>query len=584
VTGAGEQFRALIVSAAQEAAATEQTGAETETATEVTGGKTETATEVTGGKTETSIEVAGAKTETAIETSGAGAETGAEIAGGAGAAAAGAGGAAAAGGVSLASLLAALGTGTGALAASGGVLLGGGLNELLARTVGGPFQTTGKWATVGAHAAGGLFGEETGDDWALAVGKFFGEIDEGTEGLSRSADAMAQRYRAMQDAMTSADGVMDAWNAKLQQDQYDITPSIDPAEQMRQLNEDQVDAVEAYIEMRRKEEEAVEDLNADLAQAADDLEEDLDAIDDRFADLAQEERDFQTEQAKRAADFHREQQRAEAEHQRELERMREDHLWTMEDLASKRDALGMVKEERRYNRERNRKEEDFRRQQSQRAEDFKREQQERAEQFKARIAQEREALRQERRERIRAHQQEVQELREHHRKKMQERRREQALEITAEIDHQGDKQTVIDQYHQAMYKDLEAWLGSYTDLWADYVANLPTPQGGQGHGIIGGRQAGGYIDQTGAYRMHRGEFVLNPETTRQTERYVGPLTQRRLIAGMAGAGGRQSVNVTYRDARTIRINGALTAQERADLRREIREETIAGINDVLRNI
>jgi TP901 family phage tail tape measure protein len=583
VTSAGEQFRALIVSAAQEAAATEQTGAETETATEVTGGKTETATEVAGGKTETSLELAGAKTETAIETSGAGAETGAEIAGGAGAAAAGAGGAAAAGGVSLASILAALGTGAGALAASGGVLLGGGLNELLARTVGGPFQTTGKWAAVGAHAAGGLFGEETGDDWALAVGKFFGEIDEGTEGLSRSADAMAQRYRAMQDAMTSADGVMDAWNAKLQQDQYDITPTIDPAEQMRQLNEDQVDAVETYIEMRRKEEEAVEELNADLAQAADDLEEDLDAIDDRFADLAQEERDFQTEQAKRAADFHREQQRAEAEHQRELARMREDHLWTMSDLAAQRDALAMVKEQRRYARERKRKKEDFRRQQGQRAKSFQREQQERAEQFEARIAQEREALRQERRERIRAHQQEVQELREHHREKMRERRREQALEIAAEIDHQGDKRTVIDQYHQAMYEDLEAWLGSYTDLWADYVASLPTPQSDETHGIIGGRQTGGYIDKTGAYRMHRGEFVLNPQTTRQTERYVGPLTQQRLIAGMAGAGGRQSVTVRYNDARTVRITGALTAQERADLRREIREETIGGVNEALRN-
>jgi hypothetical protein len=92
--------------------------------------------------------------------------------------------------------------------------------------------------------------------------------------------------------------------------------------------------------------------------------------------------------------------------------------------------------------------------------------------------------------------------------------------------------------------DLDVFTGKMKAAWAAYYAaeevkakaffaniNAMTP------GATPGRAGGGYVD-AGLYRLHSGEYVLNPATTRQAERFAGggQLTQGGVLAAMGGGG------------------------------------------------
>ena len=86
------------------------------------------------------------------------------------------------------------------------------------------------------------------------------------------------------------------------------------------------------------------------------------------------------------------------------------------------------------------------------------------------------------------------------------------------------------QYYQAMEADLLAFLQRYQGDLGSNQPDYPT------------RQAGGYTGD-GLYRLHKGEYVLNPSTTQMLERMMGGrLTQ----AGILGAtNSSQTVNLQF---------------------------------------
>ncbi|NIV34322.1 MAG: hypothetical protein GWN58_34150 [Anaerolineae bacterium] len=83
--------------------------------------------------------------------------------------------------------------------------------------------------------------------------------------------------------------------------------------------------------------------------------------------------------------------------------------------------------------------------------------------------------------------------------------------------------------------------------------------------------------------LHRGEYVLNPETTRLLERGLGGLTQQRLVETTverpAGV-----IAPAFHFNPTFRFEGSLTAAERAGLQTMVREESFAMFSEAFRAV
>lgn len=408
------------------------------------------------------------------------------------------------------------------------------------------------------------------------------------------ADKIAELEKLQVDlAAALGQDVIDSWIPKLRSATTatgDLSDGIyeytGTAQDAAQFTEEQSNAIDLYIEYLQKQEEAQDDLSDAIADANKDLQKDLADIDRRFGELSQKEEEFYEEQGERADDFNRKQARRAEEHRIEMERMEEDHDQRMLELIQARDALGMVREQRSYEKQRRRAEEDFQRRENQQDEDFKREQAQREVQFQKRIDQERQALEQERQERIQAHEERVQELRDEHQENLARLKRQYFDKINAEMGYYQRSQTVQYQYQKAMLADLQVFLKRNRALWQSHVSSLPTPQFSVSRsyaspftGPYDTYQVGGYVSNTGLAMLHEDEFVLNRDTTRAAERELGPLTQERLAQGLAGR--RQGKTIRYVDQRHFEFSGSLTAQERARIREENLEATKEAIAYVM---
>ncbi|MBN1261092.1 MAG: phage tail tape measure protein [Anaerolineae bacterium] len=519
VTAAGEQFAALVTQAAQTAAATEQAGAEVETATEVAGGEVETATEVAGGKAETAIEIAGAQVETATEVAGSG--VGAAAAGGATAAG---GAAAAASGGTLGPL---------ALALSG--FLAGGLgHEALSRTrfgkaLGMQEGTAGKALSILAYGAGMIFNRE--DEWAEAVARFTGVIDDGADEVDDSLGSLADSWRGYN---TLAAMGLSGGGAS-----YGIYPTPDSG---AWLTDKQSSAVEAYEDYLKQHAQAVKDYNKQIAQLGEDLESELSELRTNYeAQRSELTGDYHQAMAKAEEAYHRERQQALEDHQKEMRRMEEDHYMTLWDLSIDRDAAGLYKEKQRYATETRRAAEDFNDDQARRAEEFQREQAARQEEYTQRLAELQEEYARERAETLQAYAQRKADLAEQHREELVEMRQAAYEKIRDIQGYNALERATMNRHQQALLRDMGLWLQNNHRLWQNYVKNLPTPQ--YSRTIRGrARAAGGYAG-FGVYTLGEAgrEFVLNANTTQRLEQQVGgPLTQ-----GNVGRGGGITIQASF---------------------------------------
>ena len=394
--------------------------------------------------------------------------------------------------------------------------------------------------------------------------------------LQTTEGALEQALVAMDAEATAADAATASTN--------DLAASLyklpDALTQVTPLTDEQSKAVDLYIELLRKQTEETDRFNDAVTSALDSLNAELDKMGREFAERwAKAEAQFNQEQTQAEAQYRRQREKELQDHLIQMRRMEEDHLLRMDDLARDRDAMGMLREQESYNLQRTRTEEDFARRQSQADADFAESQVERARQHQAEMDDMRAQYEAQKAERIAQHTEQVEKLTAEHQANMDRLDKEYFDKINAELKYYTQSQLRQALYHQAMLKDAETWLASKRQLWLDYVRNLPTPS----TTVVPTprrRQAGGYIYDTDAYRMHRGEFVLAANTARALERGLGPLTQARLVDGAAGRPVQKTAVLHL--VQQYEFHGGFSEAERQWFRRVAAEEAQDQFTQVLR--
>ncbi len=579
VVSAGERFAAIIEASAHGAAATEQAGAQQEVAIEVAGAQQEVA-----------IEVAGAQQEAAIEKSSA--------------------------------------IGFGSIV--GRAFLATGVAELLARAMTG--QGIAGWFTTqeGEMAAELRFAELAGatrgelqrqlaqvvhdldvvrqfyERGMLDPSLIFGKAPEYT----RFEEIMGGRWRALsatavQDKIAELEalrtklmgavmGLDDYEDAILRearaageatsatQELIDTLYHLPPRETKR-LTDEQKKAAELYIEYLEKQADALDDFNdrmadlladltADLARMEKDYRADVQALIDEYNEQAmEEERRFQDRQAK-----------ARRDHALRMARMEEDHLIRMLELAQDRDALGMVREQRQYQIQRRRAEEDFAIQESDAGQQFREEQNRRRQEHQQRLIEMQKEYEEQKAERLAEYEERKAELEAQHVEDMERLRKEYFEKINAELEYFKLSKKQQWDWLYAMYVDAAHWLRANYDLWDAYVKSLPVPRP---YGTPGkpARQFGGYTRQDELVQLHRGEFTLTAQTTRYLERTLGPLTQQRLIEGLAHRS-IQQMQVSMHLVQQYEFHGGFSQAEREWFRQVARQEAEGAFDETLKGL
>lgn len=100
-------------------------------------------------------------------------------------------------------------------------------------------------------------------------------------------------------------------------------------------------------------------------------------------------------------------------------------------------------------------------------------------------------------------------------------------------------------YHDAMLKELDSFLARYRSGMTSLLNSVPS------------KQVGGYVGG-GLYKLHSGEFVLNPGTTSTLEQMLGRKLTQSSVMQLAGASNRTSV--VWNDSR--RFDSRLGANDR----------------------
>lgn len=280
---------------------------------------------------------------------------------------------------------------------------------------------------------------------------------------------------------------------------------------------------------------------------------------------AQASKQYQQSRKETQEAARQEELKATQDHQRELRKLQEEHEDKVLDLVASRDALGLVRENRDFNRKQREAEEEFRvesqrrrqetrqkirdldeQYQQERAkarEEFNFRQQQAAEQFKFQQAQAKAQFDQRLKDLDEQHSAELAKARQQQAEKLRELelqfRQEQVARRNAFYDILRDlnanllnEENIRNQYYARMQQDL-----------VKFLSNTAASVGGAGSNLPG-YQSGGYTPE-GAIRAHRGEFVADRQSTRALENLIGGrLTQQNLQA-FASGGGQTVINATF---------------------------------------
>jgi len=336
----------------------------------------------------------------------------------------------------------------------------------------------------------------------------------------------------------------------------------DNIEAERELASDRVDIINRMND-------AIAKANIQLAQSISRIKATLaDTLSNLSANFAkanqQAEIDYQTQRGDIIRDGNEEVLQIQRDAQEELRKLEEDFALQKDELTRSRDALGLVKAQR-----------EFDRQKSEIENNTDKEIQERRRQTQIQLADLRRSFERERAERLAKYQQDVidakaraaQEILEEqaaHAQRLQEIQRQKAEEL-AQLQmayNEERRRRIIAAYEQI--KDMgnamnaERLLRSRyysvilaeTELWLQAQARLfrtSTSSGGAGAGLIPSRHSGGYTGD-GLYNMKSREFVLAPATTAAAESLIGShLSQQALLNTLAaGASGSLTLNDSRR--------------------------------------
>jgi len=246
----------------------------------------------------------------------------------------------------------------------------------------------GQLATIAAYYAGKLFGEDQARRWALSIGELTGAIE-------RNAQVVEQTTMVYEKQLDAYQAYRQAQNQRIEY------------EQRAQVERNQI-LLEFAAQRAQIERNYESSRNSLIAQYA---EQRL-ALARNFARVErQAEQDYYQNRLKLSQSYQIDVQRAEEDHQRRMRRLRIDHEERLQELIENRDALGIIREQRAYERQRQEEEEAYRIQAARRSEDFARQIQELDEQFAIQRQRRLEEFRAQMAELARQHQQRMLQLR-----------------------------------------------------------------------------------------------------------------------------------------------------------------------------
>lgn len=397
------------------------------------------------------------------------------------------------------------------------------------------------------------------------------EASDKLAGFGENTEQIVDAFMEMNDKIINAD-------EKFTSDKLKITTDSNNA--IEKANKDSAKRIQA--------------INKDITRINEKAAKDRDRITSDFITSSRDEsRKYESERANVIRDGGLEIQRIEQDRFEKLRQLEMDHNDRVDELAANRDALGLVLEQKKYDREKaeidsgTNIEIEQRRQdlairlkdlaqtfQAERAQKLAQYQQDLADNEAKRIAdiqikqellkeeqirkiEEIAQIRQEAADRLRIlmenHKAEILKIRE----AFTARRQELGLFLQGEA-------AMIRQAHQAALAQLQS-------LVAAYGNSLSGARAG-GSLTVGHRLAGGYVHDNQVIQTHGTEFVASQTTTRALERLVGGrLNQNNLVGAVAG---NQSIQLN--DSR--RFSGEYTKS----MRREIQKDTLETLREVFK--
>jgi len=396
------------------------------------------------------------------------------------------------------------------------------------------------------------------DQW---VQKLLG-LETAADDASNATDKVASGLRDFQGEADLAQAT-DAFISYRQQEAQAEQQYSQQRAQLVQQGLEQINQIEAnYVNQRaqlisqyeQSSANALASFNFQRAQAA-----------SQFAQQqAQAEQQHQENRKKAQESYQKETERAAKDHQKALQKLEEEHNDKVRDLVAARDALGLSREKRDYERrkrdleenyseEKKRRQEDYRqrlremdeqfaKERAQRQADFEFRQQQAAEQFAFQQAQAKAQFEERLKQLDAQHNEELSKARQQQAEKLRE------LELAYRQEQVTRRNAFLD-----ILRDLNANLLNeenlrnqyYARMQADLVNFLQSTASGVGNGSnLPGYQSGGYTPE-GPIRTHLGEYVLDPQSTSSLEKLVGGRLTRDSIQNFAQGGGSTTVNMQF---------------------------------------
>lgn len=439
----------------------------------------------------------------------------------------------------------------------------------------------GQLATLAAYGAGGteLLGgsPERAAQWGMAIGKLTGSVD----ALGNASDKAANQLDNASEGLGASQAEVDAF---ISYQKAQTQAAKDYEEQRLQLVRDYGKAradSEAQYEKQRS--DAVKQYTQSVSEdAANYARQNMQSARTFYDQERQREADYYKSRAKVARDYSIEVQRAEEDHQRQMLALQEEHNQRVADLSDQRDAMGLFREMRDYERTRQKAEQEYDIESARRNQDFARRIADMETQFSEERARRMQEYAQQRadaelefnyRQQQRKAQLDAQlkALAEAHKAELEQLARDQQDKLNQLQRNYNNERVQRYQAFAEQLRDLNGQFARETNLRSQYYAywtaqfqafiqnqlailqNAASPTG------IPGKAAGGYIG-AGLYRTGEEgyEYILNHDTTKMLEKLsAGRLNQNTIISL---ASGQQKQTVNYYDQK--RIDGRVTAADK----------------------
>lgn len=421
--------------------------------------------------------------------------------------------------------------------------------------------------TIGGGRAGLLGGtvnkilgipDDLGDQWFRKVRDALMDVEDESKGASDGLEGLSDALRNS----LKRDEILAAWEDYIADDLALVRKH---GEDRKKLEQDAIDSIrKANQKFANDMRKIASKMNEELAKAAADFnqqeEGDLRQYNERRAEIIREGQEREQEQL--------------ADLQEKLRKLWEDFQERQSEALAARDAVALVKNRKKLIKDQDEAMREYDRERAQRREEQTRRlqelqvqhEQERAQrlvEYQARIAEIQENARQEQEELRRQHAEELREIQLNRNNRLREldlqlqeernRRRDAFLAQVRDLDATLlGEENLRKEYHARMLRDLDAFLSVYRTKQGTMLS------------VAGSRQAGGYV-ASGLYKLHSGEYVVNPNTAKTLESLMGgQLTQ----AGLVQMAHNSRTSVTWNDQR--RFDSSMRPAER----RMIRNDTL----------